>query len=115
MKQDLPESSSSVSKDSIQTLNAKTGTAYVCKHKREGKHTKMKPFCTKWSPEAEKLIKEAYDKQLINESAEIRREYCNCVISKLKKVYPDSILAPPPKEVMVKFKQECKIQLGELI
>jgi hypothetical protein len=114
LKEEIPDGWNSVSKDSLKSLNIKITREYVLKRKKEGKfefHSRR--VNTAWSPFVEKSFRENYLAIFEKYTKPSINDFCDCTISELKNIYPDSILIPVPKDIMTKVALDCKKHLKE--
>jgi hypothetical protein len=108
LKTALPGGLLSVPSDSLRSICTKIGTAYAMAHKAENLRTTLA-----WGPDVEKSIEQGMLSTdfLKNESQALREKACDCFISELKKVYPDTIRTPFPDSVTRKIFATCEAQL----
>ena len=113
LKDEIPNGIKSVSKDSLHNLNIRIGREYAFKERKEGIYDDgIIPYYTPWTPMIEKTFRDDFGAVFQTRDANIVNIFCDCVIEKLKKVYPDSLLVPVPKEVMTKVAVDCKNKTG---
>lgn len=108
LKAELPNGVESVSADSLYKLCITIGKDYAFSHTE---NTGLIPRLTPWTPELEQIFREGFLKGLNKKYPKSSNELCNCVIVKLKKLYPDSVLMPLPHDITVKIAQECMKQV----
>src|SRR6185312_3463551 len=109
VKEELPNGLNSVSNDSLHNLNMRIGREYAFKEHEEGNDDNgIVPYYTPWTPLIKKGYKDYFLVVFKNRDTKIVNKFCDCVIEKLKKVYPDSLLIPVPKEIMTKVAIDCK-------
>jgi hypothetical protein len=100
LKQELPNGLESVPNDSLQKVSANIGAEYGFTHKYATIGVRS---YVKWSPKVEQAIKD-----YISSTNPKDKSLCDCVITKIKKAYPDSLAVPFDRELMVKFMNECR-------
>ena len=108
-KEEIPNGLQSVSKDSLQNLNIRIGREYAIKLKKEGIRYDITPYYEKWTPKIEKMFKDGFialDQQ--KKGIKNINKFCDCLIEKLKKMYPDSIMVPVPQATINKIGIDCK-------
>jgi len=109
LKEEIPNGLNSVSKDSLHNLNIRLSREYTEKQYGEGNHDiGINASYTPWTPMIEKTFRDDFFAIFKNRGAKMTNEFCDCVIEKLKKIYPDSILIPVPKKIMEKTVIGCK-------
>jgi hypothetical protein len=107
LKQEVPNGLNSVSKDSLHSLNIKIGREYAFQEYGTG-NSDITPYYTPWSPLIEKTFRDDYIAVFQNKYPSTANKFCDCIIKKLKTIYPDSILVPLPKDINLKVTMECK-------
>ena len=111
-KQEIPNGLNSVSKDSLHRLNDRINLEYSVNRKITGKKDIiLKPSYTKWSHEIEQSFRNQYASVFENYDSKSVIKFCDCMIYKYKKIYPDSLLLPIPKDINEKTAMECKENL----
>jgi hypothetical protein len=110
VKEEIPNGINSVSKDSLQSLDIRIGQEYV-----QGNGTgnvDIKPYYEAWSPLLEKTFRYNYNAFFQEKYPNTTGKFCDCVINKLKIMYPDSLLVPVPKDINLQVTNDCKSILG---
>ncbi|MES2060757.1 MAG: hypothetical protein V4456_02475 [Bacteroidota bacterium] len=110
LKEELPKGVESVSKDSLQILSEKIGKEYG--YANAGSNSGITPKLVPWSPKIEETIHEVF---LTGTTADNKKQYeqvCNCVIAKLKKINPDSVMVPLTHEMAITIGKECMIEIS---
>lgn len=110
LKAELPNGLESVSADSLHKLSVKIGKEYAYAH-ADGFGGGMVPKPTAWTPELEKLFREAILNGVGKDDLDRGKKICDCVVTKIKKIYPDSVMLPFPHEVILKVASECKTEI----
>jgi len=105
-KTELPNGIESVSADSVNKLSVKIGKDYAYSHVSK-KHLDIVPATTAWTKQMEQLLREAFLTDSLGTGNKLSVETCNCIIRKLKKTYPDSVILPFPKDVIDRVAYEC--------
>jgi len=105
----LPNGIDSVSPDSLRKLTYKIGLEYANTNPEEVKVVGQKKVA--WSPEIEKAMREIMLNDAKKEGRELDVKFCDCVIAKLKKMYPDSLQIDITNEVKVKMWQDCSSEV----
>ncbi|RWY50163.1 hypothetical protein [Mucilaginibacter gilvus] len=106
IKEGIPNGINSVSKDSLQSLHIRVEREYAIQEHNTG-NADLVPFYEKWSPYTEKAFRQNYVAILGPKYPATVNKFCDCVIGKLKKIYPDSVLLPLPKDINKKVSKEC--------
>jgi hypothetical protein len=110
LKVDLPNGLESVSIDSLNNLCIKIGTDYgFADNDLNGKDEV--PHATAWTPELEKMIRTDLLRLTQMEDMQNTYKFCDCAITKLKKMYPDSIFFPLQKDISFKVGEKCRTEL----
>jgi len=105
-KRDVPGGMESVSRDSFMTIAAKIGLDYA--HQTEPDSTSADEHGTyKWSDDVEDQLRVGFSQGYKAKSPEDAKEKCDCVIAKLKVMYPDSITVPLSDETMMQVTKSC--------
>ncbi|MGF7076353.1 hypothetical protein [Mucilaginibacter sp. R-33] len=107
IKEEIPNGFNSVSKDSLQSLNIKITREYLIKQRNEGRSFEMATRYQKWSPFIEKGFRDNYVAIYQSMGPGFGDKLCDCMVGKLKKMYPDSLPLPIPKEINRKLTLEC--------
>jgi hypothetical protein len=107
LKEEMPNGLNSVSKDSLHNLSTRLGSEYAIKEGNEGNTTKLVPYYRKWSPALEKTFRDSYVIVFQSMAPGYGEKLCDCMIGRLKKMYPDSMLLPVPKDINNKIGLEC--------
>lgn len=107
LKKEAPNGLNSVSKDSLHSLNIKIGREYALQEYLTG-NTDITPYYTSWTPVIEKTFRDDYIAVFKKKYPRTTDRFCDCIIKKLKKIYPDSILVPLPKDINLKITMDCK-------
>lgn len=100
LKQALPNGLESVSNDSLQTISAKIGADYSSTHKYAA--IGVRSFI-KWTPKVQQAIKE----YILRDKPKDGNKLYGCVILKIKKAYPDSLVVPFDRDLIVNYTKEC--------
>ncbi|MBD1364304.1 hypothetical protein IDJ77_10835 [Mucilaginibacter sp. ZT4R22] len=106
IKEGIPNGINSVSKDSLQSLHIRVEREYALQERGTG-NADLIPFYVKWDAYTEKAFRQNYDAIFRTKFPATTGKFCDCVIGKLKKMYPDSVLLPLPKEINTKVSIEC--------
>ena len=106
LKAELPNGLESVSKDSLRKLGVKIGMDYSDYADRHNSGSKPKAYA--WTPELEKVFRDEFLKRREIYHLERSNEICDCVITGLKKTYPDSVIMPIPNDVIKKIVGHCE-------
>ena len=101
----LPKGIESVSQDSFKKIATKIGLEYA--HQTEPEMSSMKKQTLKWSPEVEHELRVGFSQGYMSKGPEDFKQKCDCVIGKLKKMYPDSITIPLSDQTMEKVLGDC--------
>jgi hypothetical protein len=109
LKLELPAGVESVSGDSLRRLSSNLAKEYAYAHKDEA--SGLIPHRVVWSSELENNFKEAFLKGVSKEDREMQTKGCDCMIAKLKQLYPDSVTVPFPKATLTKVAIECRDHL----
>lgn len=107
IKEETPNGLNSVSKDSLKSLNIKISREYLIKQRNAGHTTKIIARYEKWSPFIEKGFRDNYVAIFQKMGPGFGDQLCDCMMGKLKRIYPDSILLPIPKDINRKLTLEC--------
>ncbi len=115
IKEEVPNGLNSVSKDSLHNLNIRIGREYALKEKEEGNNGEfgLVPKYERWTPLIEKTFRDDFYAVFRKMGGKMNDKFCNCFIEKLKKIYPDSVLIPVPREVNNKVAVECRGSLEQ--
>ncbi len=109
VKEELPNGLKSVSKDSLHNLNIRIGREYAEKENFAGHHNLgIKPYYEHWTPLIDTTIRKEF-KAIFRYDKDVDIDkFCDCVITQLKKQYPDSIPMPIPQNTLNNIGIECK-------
>jgi hypothetical protein len=110
LKSELPRGLKSVSADSLKKLSRKIATEYAYTY-NDGHGNGLKPRAYAWTPDLEDLLKAGMLRELKMENIQNPNIFCDCALTKLKKIYPDSIIMPAPHNVLFKIGIECRTEL----
>ena len=111
-KQELPNGLKSVSKDSLHNLNIRIGREYSIKEHNAGDVATLKPYYEPWTPLIEKTFRDDFSVIFKDKGTKYSNDLCECVIKKLKKIYPDSLVVPVPRDIMKDVSYQCKHELN---
>ena len=111
-KQEIPNGINSVSKDSLHNLNIRIGREYATKEHNAGNSIALKPSYERWSPFIEKAFRDDFAIIFKDKGLNYSNDLCECVIKKLKKIYPDSLVIPVPKNIMKDVSYQCKHEIN---
>lgn len=111
LKTELPTGVESISLDSLKRLSSNLGKEYAYAH--EGEPSGLTPHKVVWSKEMEDNIRESFLKGTSKEELPMQIKGCNCIIAKLKVIYPDSAIVPFPKDTLSKVAIECRNEMSE--
>jgi hypothetical protein len=105
LKVELPNGVESVSNDSLYRLSVKLGKEYAYANANK-KDIGMVPIKRPWTITFEKDLRET---MLSKRGGDIQlsESTCDCIIEKLKQIYPDSVVVPFPKQVISEISVEC--------
>ena len=107
----MPNGVESVSIDSLRKLSAKIGEEYGYAHAGD-RNSGLIPTAMLWTPELEKTLRKAITYGAKNEAdIKLYNKLCDCLLIKLKKMNPDSVLMPLPHDVAVKVVGECRSEI----
>lgn len=110
-KEELPNGLESVSRDSLQRLSVKIGKEQWHTNRGTELTKQLRPTLRPWNKMYEQALWEALFKSLKQEDKPNGKFLCDCVVLEMKKIYPDSIMIPIPKE---KLQQASDICFGKL-
>lgn len=111
LKQEIPNGLNSVSKDSLKNLNIRLGREYALILHEKGENTEVIAVYERWTPLIDKTFRDNFKAIFSPKYPKTTDKFCDCVLEKLKKVYPDSVLVPVPQNTMNKVALECKTVL----
>jgi len=112
LKEELPKGLKSVSDDSVYRLSVKIGAEYGYAHAQGNRNeTGIIPSKRPWTPELATVLRQTMFRNEKKEDHALNAKLCDCVITKLKIIYPDSIMLPMPHDVIVKVTGECHDEL----
>ncbi|MBC7401180.1 MAG: hypothetical protein H7289_14670 [Mucilaginibacter sp.] len=109
LKSELPAGVESISIDSLKRLSSELAKEYAYAHK--GEISGLVPHRVVWTKELENNIREAFLKDAGKEELPMQTKGCNCMIAKLKTIYPDSATVPFPKDTLAKVAFQCRNEL----
>lgn len=104
-KKILPKGLESISTDSLTSLSMNLGKEWAMAN--PGLLGGIAPVPTKWTPGVEQIFRESLLKEWAKDDLPRGNKFCDCAIKKLKKIYPDAVIMPPPKDVIKKVASEC--------
>jgi hypothetical protein len=108
-KQEIPNGLKSVSKDSLQNLNIRIGREYAFKlHEAGNPDLGLRRYYEAWTPKIDKTFRDTYATLFKEKGQKNSDRFCDCIIEKLKAIYPDSLLVPVPNDIMIKATLDCK-------
>jgi hypothetical protein len=109
LKVELPDGLSSVSHDSLIRLCARIGQEYSKTHNPDDLQAKLA-----WTPEAETEFKRSISASSFIKSMDLnlRDNYCDCMLTEIKKRYQDSISFPIPDSIYINSVHECNVKLS---
>ncbi len=108
-KTELPKGVASIPNDSLIRMGMKFGKEYFYSHPL--KRTDVVAQYTPWTPAIEQVLREAILRKWTEAELKNGNQFCDCYINKLKIIYPDKLLLPPPQDVIETAAMECKVQL----
>ena len=108
LKEVLPMGMESIPSDSLTRLSRKIGSEYAFAHRG---NTGLAPYPIPWTPENEQLFKKAFLMDWPKDDLPRGNALCDCAIKKLKEIYPNKVLMPPPKDVALKVVSECQDEI----
>lgn len=111
IKEEIPNGLNSVSKDSLKSLNIKISREYLIKRKSEGHTIAFATRYEKWGPFVEKGFRDNYVAIFQSMGPGFGDKMCDCMIDKLKKIYPDSLPLPIPADINRKLNLDCAAAL----
>jgi hypothetical protein len=109
LKAELPAGIESVSSDSLKRLSVKIGREYAYAHPNQ--LSGLTPHRVVWSKELEDDVRAGFLKGVTEADRPMQIKGCDCVIMKLKKIYPNSVIIPFPKDTLVKLSVQCRNEL----
>jgi hypothetical protein len=107
LKTELPKGLESVSADSLKKLSVKIGEEYGFAH-ADGHGGGLIPKAIAWTPDLEKTFREAILKGTKTADLDKSNKLCDCFITELKKIYPDSVMMPVPHNIALKIVNQCQ-------
>lgn len=110
-KEELPNGLASVPRDSLMRLAAKVGKEKWHTALAKDVTNELKPSLRPWNKYLEQALWEALFKNLKEEDKPHGKFLCDCTVLEMKKIYPDSVMIPIPKE---KLQQASDICYGKL-
>ncbi|OOQ57004.1 hypothetical protein [Mucilaginibacter pedocola] len=114
LKTELPNGLESIPQDSLTRLARKIGVDYGFAHAKEAiaGETGLTPTLRPWTKEMETMFREAILSN--NEGGDLaeKNKACDCFITELKKIYPDSVMLPFPAGVLTKVSAVCMEKLS---
>ena len=107
LKVEAPYGIYTISEDSLQKLYTKIADDYSKTHDIDTLRSVLK-----WNDNTEDALRSSLfkSKYLKDESDEQKNIFCNCFISRLKYIYPDSVVTPIPDSVYVSVISECNAE-----
>ncbi|MEB0263647.1 MULTISPECIES: hypothetical protein [unclassified Mucilaginibacter] len=108
LKQEIPNGLNSVSKDSLKNLNIRLGREYALIAYQNGEITELIPVYERWTPLIDKTFRDNFKAIFSPKYPKTTDKFCDCVLEKLKKMYPNSVMVPVPQNTMNKVALECK-------
>jgi len=106
LKEELPGGIESVPVDSVNRLSMRIGKEYAYKHSNDF-DTGLLPSLRPWTKDLENLLREVLLKDVSKENYKEQENLCNCTLSELKRIYPDSVMIPFPKDIIQKIAKDC--------
>ncbi len=104
LKTELPNGFSSVSDDSLSRIFSKLGKDYAKTHDAANMKAALP-----WTEETERSLKESFadanNMKKLNKAT--KEQLCNCLVMKLKEIYPDSLRTPIPDSISEKVANSC--------
>lgn len=113
-KQELPNGLESVTRDSIERLAVKIGKERWNTPGNTQITNELKPNVRPWSKLIEDALKEGLMKNLPAEDKPKGKFLCDCAVLELKKMYPNGLVIPIPKESLQKASDTCYQKLNEV-
>ncbi len=110
-KATLPKGLESIPADSLSSLSLKLGKEWAMTHPELLGGIVSRP--TKWTPEIEQIFRESVLKEWAKDDLPRGNKFCDCAIKKLREIYPDAVLMPPPHDVIVKVSAECNTEIDK--
>ncbi|HTK20531.1 MAG TPA: hypothetical protein VL442_13485 [Mucilaginibacter sp.] len=104
-KHELPKGVESVSQDSFKTIATKIGLEYA--HETEPEDFNEKQTTVKWSKEVEQQLRKGFMEGYKANGPEDANQKCDCIIARLKKMYPDSLVVPLTDKDMASALKPC--------
>jgi len=112
LKEELPKGLKSVSDDSVYRLSVKIGAEYGYAHAQsDHNETGIVPSKQPWTPGLVTVLRQTMFRNEKKEDHALNIKLCDCVVAKLKIIYPDSIMLPLPHDVIYKVAGECHDEL----
>jgi hypothetical protein len=106
LKTELPDGLESVSADSIKALSVKISKEYT-NGENIDHDDELTPTAVPWTAETERNLRDVFLKGSKKEDLLTENKLCDCVIIKLKKIYPDSVVVPFPQNIILRVSKEC--------
>jgi hypothetical protein len=110
LKEELPKGVESVSKDSLQILSEKIGKEYG--YANTNNDSGIVPKLVPWTPAIEETIHEVLLKDVKETDKNESELLFKCVIAKLKKTNPDSVMIPISHETTQSVAKDCFFEVG---
>ena len=107
LKSELPNGVESIPIDSLSRLSMRIGKEYGLSHATGQNDSGLVPTAVPWSKELEQTCREGFLRGMTPEELKDGNKLCDCVLIKLKKIYPDSVIIPFPKDVILKVANDC--------
>jgi len=105
LKSELPKGIESIPADSLNRLSSKIGAEYGSAHPYG--NSGLIPHFAKWTPLLEKALRDEFLKDASPKELESEKKACDCIMVELKKIYPDSVLTPIPRDILFKVASKC--------
>ena len=105
LKSDYPNGLESIPKDSLRIVYYKVGESCVADI--------TNPVFKKWTPGYEKILKAELMQieNFKNVKEEVKAQFCDCYIQKLKEMYPNGIKGKIPDDLQTRLSTDCADQI----
>jgi hypothetical protein len=116
LKSELPGGMKSVSDDSVYRLSVKIGAEYGYAHaQKQDYETGITPALRPWTPELEQVLREAIFTGEKKEDHQRNQSLCDCTIRKLRAIFPDSVMIPLPRHIIVAITKTCQDKIASKV
>lgn len=91
----------------MKNLNIRIGREYAIKLHNEGQDAGVVPYYEKWTPMIDRTLRDDFLSVYRKEELKNGSKFCDCIIEKLKVIYPDSLIVPVPQVIFNKVAIDC--------